>query len=286
MDSGVPTGGRRSKQLLSAIHTISRRRPPTYARSGASELLTLVEEPYAEVGEAHRRLRELRSAFESRNDRRAVFLSIYTEMTGAVADRIQQRRFDDPEWVGEYLVAFANLYRKAVRDYEAGDLSSLADPWQLAFEAAENGNSLVLQDALLGVNAHINYDLALAVDEVGVRPDSHTKYDDHSRITDVISTVINDAQDLLVEYGSDTIGPIDESLGQLDERLMLMTIDECRDSAWRTAVALSSGSRTRRRLAAWINDVTSTGAAYIILSTKASDQLQGVLSDVEGTPDR
>jgi hypothetical protein len=286
MDSGVLTGGRRSKQLLSAIHTISRRRPPTYARNGASELLTLVEEPYAEVGEAHRRLRELRSAFESRNDRRAVFLSIYTEMTGAVADRIQQRRFDDPGWVGEYLVAFANLYRKAVRDYEAGDLSSLADPWQLAFEAAGNGDSLVLQDALLGVNAHINYDLALAVDEVGVRPDSHTKYDDHSRITDIISTVINDAQDLLVEYGSDTIGPIDESLGQLDERLMLMTIDECRDSAWRTAVALSSGPRTRRRLAAWINDVTSTGAAYIILSTKASDQLQGVLSDVEWTPDR
>ncbi len=285
MDSAVPAGGRRSKQLRSAIHTLRNRRPAPHGRDGERELLTLVEEPFAEVGEAHRRLQELQSAFESRNDRRAVFLSIYTEMTGAVAERIQAERFTDPEWVGEYLVAFANLYRQAVRDYETGDLSSLADPWQLAFEAAENGDSLILQDALLGVNAHINYDLALAVDEAGVRPDQQTKYADHSRITDVISMVINDAQESLVEYGADGIETIDESLGQLDEHVMVLTIDECRDSAWRTAVALHSKSRTRRRLARWINDVTSTGAAYIILSTKTSDRLQEMLADVEGTPD-
>ena len=151
--------------------------------------------------------------------------------------------------------------RSAVRDYESGDLSSLADPWQLPFEAAENGDSLVLQDALLGVNAHINYDLAQAVDEAGVRPDRQAKYDDHSRIIDVIATVIDDAQDWLVEYGADGIEAVDESLGRLDEHLMVLTIDECRDSAWRTAVALNSRFRTRRRLARWINDVTSTGAA-------------------------
>lgn len=283
MNSALPAGGRRSKQLRSAIHTLRNRRPAAYGRDGDSELLALVEEPFSEVGEAHQRLEALHSAFEARNDRRVVFLSIYTEMTGAVAERIEEKRFHDPAWVGEYLVAFANLYRKAVRDYETGDLSSVSDPWQLAFDAAENGDSLVLQDAFLGVNAHINYDLAFAVDEAGVRPDRQRKYDDHSRIIDVISTVIDDAQNLLVEYGADGMATVDESLGQLDEHLMVLTIDECRDSAWRTAVALNSSSRMRRRLARWINDVSSTGAAYIILSTKTSNRLQRLLADVEGT---
>jgi len=131
MGSAVPAGERRRKQLRSAVYTVRNRRPAPHRRDGEPELLALVEEPYAGVGEAHRRLQELRAAFESRNDRRAVFLSIYTEMTGAVTERIQEERFGDPEWVGEYLVAFANLYRKAVRDYE-------------------------FQDALLGVNAHIS----------------------------------------------------------------------------------------------------------------------------------
>jgi hypothetical protein len=283
MSSGVPVGGRRSKQLRSAVHTVRNRRPPLYGREGESELLALVEDPYVDVKETHGCLQELLSAFESRDDRRAVFLSIYTEMTGAVAERVRQGWFADPEWVGDYLVAFANLYREAIRDYERGNLSSLADPWQLAFEAAEERDSLVLQDALLGVNTHINYDLALAVDEAGVDSNRQRKYDDHSRITDVIAHVVDDAQDQLVEYGADGIETVDDSLGRVDETISVLTIDECRDSAWRTAIALNSRFESRRRLARWINDVTSTGAAYAILSTKTSDHLQEVLVDVEGT---
>lgn len=144
MESAGPVGGRRSKQLRSAIYTIRERRPTAHGREGDPELLALVEEPYSTVDEARRRLRELLSAFESRNDRRAVFLSTYTEMTDSVAREVRQERFADPPWVGEYLVAFANLYREVVHDYEIGDLSSLADPWQLAFQAAERNDSLVI----------------------------------------------------------------------------------------------------------------------------------------------
>lgn len=284
MGSAVPTGGRRSKQLQSAVHTILERRPTPHSREGDPELLALVEEPYADVGEARRRLQELLATFKLRNDRRAVFLSIYTEMTDAVARRVEQDTFADPSWVAEYLVAFANLYRKAVHDYELGDLSSLADPWQLAFEATEESDSLVLQDAMLGVNAHINYDLALAVDEAGIGPDRESKYEDHCRITDVIADIIDDAQDLLIDsYGAENLDLVDESLGQLDEQFSVLTIDQCRDSAWRTAIALNSRFGTRRRLARWINDVTSTGAAYLLLSTKTSDRLQNRLTALEGS---
>lgn len=135
---------------------------------------------------------------------------------------------------------------------------------------------------MLGVNAHINYDLALAVDRAGIRPDRETKYDDHSHITDVIAEIIDDAQDLLIEdFGAEKLETVDELLGQLNEQSSVLTIDQCRDSAWRTAVALNSRFGTRRRLARWINDVTSTGAAYLILSTKQSDRLYDRLVDLE-----
>lgn len=286
MRTAAPLRGRRGKQLRSAVRTARHRRPSPHDREGDPDLLALVEEPYEGVHGTHERLQTLQGAFEARDDRRAVFLSIYTRMTGAVARRVAREEFDDPDWVGEYLVAFANLYREAVREYEIGALDSLADPWQLAFETAEEGDALVLQDAMLGVNAHINYDLSLAVDEVGVSPDPETKYADHCRVTDVIAEIIDDAQDGLVEYGADGLETLDESLGRLDEKLSVFTIDECRESAWRTAVALNSRFRARRSMARWINDVTSTGAAYLILSSQASDLVHEQLRELEGTADR
>lgn len=230
-----------------------------------------MEEPYKDVSEAHWGLEALLAAFQSRADRRAVFLTIYSLMTEEVATRVWDDDFADSEWVCNYLVAFSNLYREAVYDYGRGRLDSLADTWQLAFEAAEQGDALFVQDAMLGVNAQINDELALAVDRVGVRPDPGTKYADHSQITDVISKIIDDAQDVQVDYGADGIDVVDESLGRFDEGMTVMTIDECRDSAWGTATAMNSRFRMRRRWAEWVNDVTATGAASLILSPQTSD---------------
>lgn len=283
MVSAVPVIGRRSTQLRTAARTFRERRPTGRARDGDQEFAALVEEPYSSGDEAHHRLRELLDAFEAQGDRRAVFLSIYVEMTGEVVALVEADGFADSGWVDEYLVAFANRYRRAVYDYERGELESVADPWQIAFEAADRGDSLVLQDAMLGVNAHINYDLAHAIKDVSVRPNRETKYDDHSTVTDVIAAVIDDAQELLVEYGADGVESVDASLGRLDEAFTVLTIDECRDSAWRTAIGLDSRFAARRRVAAWINDVTATGAAYLILSTKTSDLVHDTLVDAEGS---
>lgn len=286
MVTAMPVGGRRSSQLRSAVQTVRARRPTPHEREGDPELFALVEEPYVEVAETHERLEGLLAAFRAREDRRAAFLSIYAEMTGGVAQRLHEDGFDDTDWVGRYLVAFANLYREAVHAYERDDLAALADPWQLAFDAADAGDSLVIQDVLLGINAHINYDLSLAVHDAGVRTDRDRKYRDHSRVTDVIAAIIDDAQDHLVdEFGAHGLGTIDDSLGRLDERFSILTIDQCRDSAWRTAVALDSRFAARRGLARWINDVTATGAAHLILGTKTSDRFHDHLVEFERPAD-
>jgi hypothetical protein len=273
--------GRRRKRLQVAVEGVRRTRPPARRRQGDPELLALLANPYETVAEAHERLGELLAAFETRADRRAVFLSVYTRMTGAVHTGIREGGFADPGWVSAYLVAFANLYREAVYEYEAGALDALADPWQLAFETAERGDALVVQDAALGVNAHINYDLALALEQVGVGPDRPRRYADHHTVTDVVREIIDASQVALAARDAPGLTALDESMGRFDEWLWVFTIDECRDSAWRTAVALHSPFGPRRRFARWANEVTSTGAAHLILSSRVSDRLHDTLHGLE-----
>ncbi|MDS0260852.1 DUF5995 family protein [Haloarcula sp. S1CR25-12] len=277
-----PDGSRR-RRFRSVVRGIRGRQPEPTDRSGDPDLLALVAEPYTDVEAVHRELGALLRAFETREDRRAVFLGIYARMTDAVGRRVQRRAFTDPDWVADYLVAFANRYRVAVRDFETGDTDALADPWWLAFEAADGGDSLVLQDAMLGVNAHINYDLALALDDVGVGADRPSKYADHCAVIDVIAELVDEAQDGLADRDADGLAALDSSLGRFDEWLTVVTIDECRDSAWRTAVAMDSRFRSRRRVARWLNDRTATGAAHLIRSSRSSDRVHDALVDLERT---
>jgi hypothetical protein len=285
MNTTRSPGGRRARRLWSAVRGVGTPRPAPAEGPGDPELLALVSAPYSDADAVRRGLDALLAAFEAREDRRAVFLGIYARMTAAVGRQIERGAFADPEWVGEYLVAFANRYRVAVRDFEAGDADALADPWLLAFEAAEPGDSLVLQDAMLGVNAHINYDLALALDDVGVGTDRAGKYADHCAIIDVIAGLVDEAQDALADRDADGLATLDSSLGRVDEWLTVATIDECRDSAWRTAVAMDSRFRTRRRVARWLNDRTATSAAHLIQSSRVSDTVHETLAGLEGSAD-
>ncbi|WP_254279794.1 DUF5995 family protein [Haloarcula marina] len=272
-----------SRRMRTVVRGLRSPNPSPSSRDGTGdpEILSLVANPYEDIEETHERLRALLSAFEARDDRRAVFLTIYARMTRAVAQGVDRGDFADPEWVAEYLVAFANLYRRAVYDYETGALDTLADPWRLAFEAADSGESLVVQDAMLGVNAHINYDLALALDAVGTSPDRATKRADHDRVIGVIERLVDDAQVSLADRDAEGLTALDGALGRLDERVTVFTIGECRDSAWRTAVAMASRFRLRRRFARWHNATTSTGAARLVLSSYTSDRLHGTLVDLE-----
>lgn len=273
------------KHLTAVAKYIREGQPDTSKRKkGEPELVALVEDPFTSVEETCRHLTKLLQAFEVRNDRRAVFLSIYARVTEVVADRINRGDFENPNWVADYLVAFADLYREAIYDYETGNLEHLADPWQIAFETTEQLDTLVTQDALLGINAHINYDLAFALDEVGVKPDPAVKYEDHRAVTGVLRQLIDETQASLAEEYAPGIAVIDSALGRLDERLGICTIDECRDSAWRNAVAMNSRFWIRRRLARWITHATSTGTAYLILSPTVSTSVQNTLQEFEGDP--
>src|SRR6266550_3348132 len=96
---------------------------------------------------------------EAGGDQRRYFHATYQRTTIAVADEIKRGGFDDPGWVERWDVAFADLYLDALAAALAGQRP--ARPWDIAFSAA--ADLPPLRHVLLGMNAHINYDLPQAL---------------------------------------------------------------------------------------------------------------------------
>ncbi|MFT4884403.1 MAG: hypothetical protein ACI8U4_001919 [Natronomonas sp.] len=258
---------------------VERFEPPSEADRA---LLDLVETPYETVESAAERLTELEAALRERGDRRAVFLTIYVEMTHVVHDGIETGRFNDPGWMREYLVTFANYYRRAFYAFERGDVDAVPDPWRVAFGSAIAGENLLLQDAFLGVNAHINYDLALTLEEVGIDPNRSQKYADHSAIDDILARLVDAQQEALADVYAAGIDDVDAVFGRLDETLTLRSMTEGREQAWRIAVVhTDTGLPPIRSLAHWILRVTATGGAFVVLSSHLDPEVHRTLRQIE-----
>src|SRR5829696_10467410 len=84
------------------------------------------------------------------------FLGTYLRTTRSVAAALAAGRFEDPSWVAAWDVEFACFYLDALELHGKAP-EAVPAPWRLAFGADP---SLPPEaHVLLGVNAHINYDL-------------------------------------------------------------------------------------------------------------------------------
>ena len=231
-------------------------------------LLDIVSTPFASVADVDERLARTESYLRERGDRRAVFLTVYSRMTATVRDAIDDGAFIDSEWAASYLVAFAERYRRALAAFERRAFASLPRPWLIAFVAAARGETLVAQDALLGINAHITYDLTYALGDVGIDPDRDAKRADHDRINAILARLVQTAQDALVEaYAAVGIAGIDRLLDPLDDRLALLGLKGVREFAWRNAVLRADlPAWAGEPYVDWRTETVATGAAAVVLA--------------------
>ena len=77
------------------------------------ERTALVAAPFESVEDTRTRLERLETVLLERSDRRAVFLTVYTEETPETVRAIESGAFANPEWMRQYLVRFAEHYRRA-----------------------------------------------------------------------------------------------------------------------------------------------------------------------------
>ncbi len=185
---------------------------------------------------------------EARDENR-YFLATYRRTTIAIKEEVERGGFQDPEWVERWDAVFADLYLDSLEAWTRG--RQAPGPWAEAFDAARDPSIPPLRHVLLGINAHINYDLPqafLAVvsdeefDDAGLM---RRRAADHERVDAVIVSRV-DIEDRLLqdeeEPGDRTL--LDRLLTPFNRAGTKRFLKEAREKVLHNAKELS---RARRR---------------------------------------
>jgi len=177
--------------------------------------------------------------WEPLSDRRAIFLLCYARMTRNTMASLDNGIFHDPHWVESLLERFAEYYFIAVKAYET-DPQSTPAVWRQTFRATSDPRTRAVQHLMLGVNAHINYDLVLALIDM-LDPEWQAfpqkqrlqRYADHCQINQIIAGTIDEVQDEVLERYSPAMDLIDRAFGRLDELIIARLLSGWRDQVWK-----------------------------------------------------
>ncbi len=171
-------------------------------------------------------------------DHLRAFLSTYRRTTQAVGEAIERGLFEDPRWVERWDVTFAEFYLSALDRHLAG-AGRIPRPWQLAFSASPDLHPL--GHVLLGINAHVNYDLPQALLAV-ISDDEFTdpnlmdrRRRDHGRIDQVLSSRVA-SEDAELGTGGRTL--LDWLLRPLNRLAAKQFLREARRKVWHNTLQL------------------------------------------------
>jgi hypothetical protein len=183
-------------------------------------------------------MQERLDALAPDQEHRREFLGTYQRTTVAVGKAVQDGVFEDGPWVEAWDVAFANLYIDAL-DADLGG-QRVPRPWRLALDAPPELKPL--QHVLLGINAHINYDLPQALlavisDEDFADPAlMERRRADHERIDGVLSGRVAAEDDELSTRSARSL--LDRVLQPLNQRASRRFLREARQKVWHNTTEL------------------------------------------------
>jgi len=183
------------------------------------------------------------------SDDRVVFLSCYMRMTSNVLEATQGNKFHHPEWVNTLLHHFAGYYFVALDAYEK-NITTTPLIWVFAHNTAKDKMTSALQKLLMGVNAHINYDLSLTLYDLfhenwGIlsQKEKELYYEDYTRVNDIISLTIDAVQDEILAPAMPEMQLLDKLMWRADEWLISKLLTKWREKVWNDAVALLSAQK-------------------------------------------
>jgi hypothetical protein len=236
--------------------------------------------PFRTLDEVVESLGRLEQEFVSRRDRRAVFLTVYGLMTREMKRQVDDGAFEDPGWVTRYAVGFADRYRQALEGHEQG--TRIAKAWQLAFDVAREPSGLVLQNMLLGINAHVNHDLALALVDASIDPDRVSRHADHTAVNGVLRALTDVVSERVSELYAQGLAGLDACSGLLDEAVTNFSFEVARENAWESAVALTNARFEVERVAVRrLLDLRAAAIARLILVPNRRPELTAACRKIE-----
>lgn len=169
-------------------------------------------------------------------DRIGYFAALYRQVSVGVRDAIRAGRFEDGERMSRFDALFGNRYFDALDAWRR----SRGGPgcWQIAFELTGRADSIIVQHLLLGVNAHINLDLAVAAAQVSPGASIDRLRRDYLLVNQILAGVLAQVQ-RAVDGVSPYLGLLDEFGGRDEDQVLDFSIRAAREEAWQNAVLLA-----------------------------------------------
>jgi uncharacterized protein DUF5995 len=197
--------------------------------------------------------REMQRRYEPLKDScsdQALFALTYLRVTQTYAWSAQQPGYyPDPAWTNHAVAVFAKYYLRAFDAWTA-DNNSAAVPqaWKIAFNSARDGKVSGAGNFFLGLNAHINHDLALAMAAAGLT----SKNGVSAKVNyDRVDTLLNQVTLPLIAELSARLDP------SMDDTTLPLSLDAVatgnlmfvwREQAWRNAELIVAAPALTRPL--------------------------------------
>jgi hypothetical protein len=186
------------------------------------------------------------------------FPALYSHVTDRVAAGIKARTFDDPSRMDRFIGEFAGHYLGAY--HEPAGRSRC---WQACWDVADDGALLIVQHLLLGINAHVNYDLAQTVASIGsASGDFDAVHRDFDAVNNILASTMTD---VLREL--DHVSRWTNTLAALGGGTFFnFSLREARAQAWRAGVHLANLDTSDQRN--YLHDLDDLVAALAYLVTR------------------
>ncbi len=194
-------------------------------------------EPARTISEVIDRLTHIVDLSRRRGTADGYFAALYRRVTAEVKARIDRGGFDDGSRMERFDVIFANRYLAAWTRRESGQTTGAA--WRMAFGAERAFWPVVLQHLLLGMNAHINFDLGIAAAETAPGAALAGLQADFDRINQVLADLVNDVENRLARVWP-PLRRLEGWAGGADEAVVNFSLRLARDQAWNVATVLAA----------------------------------------------
>lgn len=170
-------------------------------------------------------------------DRLGFFAALYRQVTLDVRKGIQNGFFADGPRMDRLDATFASRYFTAYQAWKAGGETTRS--WKVAFTAMESPDRIILQDLLVGINAHINLDLGIAAAETCPGEEIAGLQGDFFKINAILGNLIQPVETVIGQF-SPLISLLERIGGKEASEVLGFSMTAARDDAWRHAVMLAN----------------------------------------------
>ncbi|WP_089102495.1 DUF5995 family protein [Streptomyces hyaluromycini] len=211
-------------------------------------------------------------------DRAGYFAALYRQVTVEIRTAIHSGLFEDGARMDRFDTLFGNRYFDAYDAWRRNRGGPRC--WRETFGLLADADTIIVQHLLLGVNAHVNLDLAIAAARTSPGSAIRTLQHDFQLINDILARVILAVQDSL-----DALSPfmslLDRAGGRTDEQILDFSVRQSREEAWHNALLLAGQNDTER--AATIERLDIRAAVLARLITRPGGLLRPALEVIRHT---